>query len=189
MRIIAGEFRGRRLKSPANYDIRPTSDKVKEAIFSMIVPMITDSSVAMDVFAGSGSMGLEALSRGVRRVYFSDQNKDSLKLVKENVQICKASDRSILLHGDFRENIRKIREKVDIFFIDPPYANGYVLPAVDAILDADILSEDGLIICEHDKRDEMPEEYRGLITVRSRKYGHTGVTIYAYPDALEEVGE
>ena len=69
MRIIAGEFRGRRLKSPVNYDIRPTSDKVKEAVFSMIAPQITQGSVAMDVFAGSGSMGLEAISRGISRVF------------------------------------------------------------------------------------------------------------------------
>ena len=179
MRIIAGEFRGRRLKSPDNYDIRPTSDKVKEAVFSMIVPQITDKSVAMDVFAGSGSMGLEAISRGVSRVYFSDHNKDSLKLVKENIKLCGAEDRSILLSGDFRENIRRVREKVDFFFIDPPYADGFVLPAVDAILDADILAKDGLLICEHEKFDPMPDEYRTLVTVRSRRYGKTCITIYA----------
>ena len=179
MRIIAGEFRGRRLKSPDNYDIRPTSDKVKEAVFSMIVPQITDKSVAMDVFAGSGSMGLEAISRGVSRVYFSDHNKDSLKLVKDNIKLCGAEDRSILLSGDFRENIRRVREKVDFFFIDPPYADGFVLPAVDAILDADILAKDGLLICEHEKFDPMPDEYRTLVTVRSRRYGKTCITIYA----------
>lgn len=179
MRIIAGEFRGRRLKSPDNYDIRPTSDKVKEAVFSMIVPQISDKSVAMDVFAGSGSMGLEAISRGVARVYFSDHNKDSLKLVKENIKLCGAEDRSILLSGDFRENIRRVREKVDFFFIDPPYADGFVLPAADAILDAGILAEDGLLICEHEKFDPMPDEYRTLKTVRSRRYGKTCITIYA----------
>ena len=185
MRIIAGEFRGRRLKSPDNYDIRPTSDKVKEAVFSMIAPQITGSSVAMDVFAGSGSMGLEAISRGVARVYFSDNNKDSLRLVKENVRLCGAEDRSILLSGDFRENVRRIREKVDFFFIDPPYADGFVLPAADAIIDAGILAADGLLICEHEKFDPMPDEYRGLKTVRSRRYGRTCITIYAFSEEEE----
>ena len=179
MRIIAGEFRGRKLKSPDNYDIRPTSDKVKEAVFSMIAPQITDKSVAVDLFSGSGSMGLEAISRGVLRVYFSDNSKDSLKLTKENVRLCGAEDRSILLSGDFRENIRKIREKVDFFFIDPPYADGFVLPAADAILDAGILAKDGLLICEHEKFDPMPDEYRSLKTVRARRYGRTCITIYA----------
>ena len=185
MRIIAGEFRGRRLKSPANYDIRPTSDKVKEAVFSILYPSIDDKTVCMDVFAGSGSLGLEAISRGVRRTYFSDQNKESLHLIKENIKLCHAEDRSILLSGDFRENIRRVREKIDIFFIDPPYADGYVLPAVDAILDADILAEDGLIVCEHEKFDPMPDEYRGLKTVRARRYGKTCITIYAFEQEEE----
>ena len=175
MRIIAGEFRGRRLRSPANYDIRPTSDKVKEAVFSMISPNITESSVCMDVFAGSGSLGLEALSRGVRRAYFSDQNKESLRLIKENIRLCHAEDRSIMLAGDFRENI------------DPPYADGYVMPAVDAILDAGLLADDGLIICEHEKFDPMPDEYRGLHTARARRYGKTCITIYAYAQEEESI--
>ena len=179
MRIIAGEFRGRKLKSPDNYDIRPTSDKVKEAVFSIISPQITDKSVAMDLFSGSGSMGLEAISRGVSRVYFSDCNKDSLRLTKENIRLCGAEDRSILLSGDFRENVRRVKEKVDFFFIDPPYADGFVLPAADAILDAGILADDGLLICEHEKFDPMPDEYRTLKTVRSRRYGRTCITIYA----------
>ncbi len=186
MRIISGEFRGRRLKSPANYDIRPTSDKVKEAVFSMISPYFTEDCVCMDVFAGSGNLGLEALSRGVRRAYFSDQNKESLRLIKENIKLCHAEDRSIMLSGDFRENIRKIREKIDFFFIDPPYADGYVLTTIDAILDAGILAEDGLIICEHEKYDPMPDEYRGLQTLRARRYGKTCITIYAFAPEEEQ---
>ena len=95
MRIIAGEFRGRRLKSPSDYSIRPTSDKVKEAVFSMIVPFIKENSIAMDVFSGSGNLGLEAISRGVSKVYFSDASKASLKLIKENIAVCRAEDRSV----------------------------------------------------------------------------------------------
>ena len=178
MRIIAGEFKGRRLKSPADYSIRPTSDKVKEAVFSIIYPFITDDSVAMDVFAGSGSLGLEAISRGVSKVYFSDASRESLRLVKDNINICSAEDRSILLSGDFRSNIARVKEKIDFFFIDPPYADGYILPALDAILDSGCLAEDGMIICEYDTHDEPPEEYRSLAAVRIKRYGKTGITVY-----------
>ena len=178
MRVIAGEFRGRRLVSPDNYDIRPTSDKVKEAVFSILYPYIYEGSVFMDVFAGSGGMGLEALSRGVKRAYFSDQSRESLRIVKENVALCRAQDRSILLAGDFRSNIARVKEKVDFFFVDPPYADGFILPAVDAILDAGNLADGGLIVCEHDKRDPLPQEYRGLELIKERTYGKTAISIY-----------
>ena len=189
MRVIAGEFRGRRLISPDNYDIRPTSDKVKEAVFSMLYPYLDSDTVFMDVFSGSGGMGLEAISRGAKRAYFSDQSKDSLKLIKENIKLCRADDRSVVLSGDFRSNISRIPEKADIFFVDPPYADGYILPAVDAILDAGKLADGGLIVCEHDKHEHLPEEYRGLCAIKDRRYGKTGITIYARPskEAQEEV--
>ena len=179
MRVIAGEFRGRRLISPVNYDIRPTSDKVKEAVFSMLYPYMDSRTVFMDVFAGSGGMGLEAVSRGAGKVYFSDQNRDSLKLVKENIKLCRAEDRCVVLSGDFRSNISRVPEKVDMFFVDPPYADGYILPTVDAILDCNKLADDGLIVCEHDKHEHLPEEYRGLSIIKDRRYGKTGITIYA----------
>ena len=178
MRIIAGEFRGRRLKSPADYSIRPTSDKVKEAVFSIILPFFTAKTVVMDVFAGSGSMGLEAISRGAVKAYFCDASRDSLKLVKDNVFICKAQDRSVLLNADFRSAISRVKEPVDFYFLDPPYADGYLMEALDTILDSGSLSPAGMIVCEHDQRDKMPEEYRELECFRSRRYGKTGLTIY-----------
>ena len=186
MRVIAGEFRGRRLISPDNYDIRPTSDKVKEAVFSMLYPYMDGETIFVDVFSGSGGMGLEAISRGVKRAYFSDQSKDALRLVKDNIRLCRADSRSVVLAGDFRSNISRLPEKADIFFVDPPYADGYILPAVDAILDADKLAEGGLIVCEHDKHEQLPEEYRGLRAVKDKRYGKTGITIYAVPSEEEQ---
>ena len=178
MRIIAGEYRGRRLKSPPDYSIRPTSDKVKEAVFSMILPFFTDRTVVMDVFAGSGNLGLEALSRGAKKAYFSDASHESLKLVRENISICKAQDKSVVFAADFRSAIARVSEKVDVYFLDPPYADGYILPAIDAIADSGKLADGGLIVCEHDKREILPEEYGRFETLRSRHYGKTGVTIY-----------
>ena len=178
MRIIAGEFRGRRLKSPPDYSIRPTSDKVKEAVFSIILPYFTNRTVVMDVFAGSGNLGLEAISRGAVKAYFSDASKDSLRLVKDSVAVCKAQDRAVIINADFRSAIARVKEKVDFYFLDPPYADGYIMEALDTILDDGSLSPDGMIVCEHDRHEELPEEYRDLECFRARRYGKTGLTIY-----------
>ena len=178
MRIIAGEFRGRRLKTPSDYSIRPTSDKVKEAVFSIILPYLSEKTVIMDVFSGTGNLGLEALSRGAARVYFSDVSRESLHLVKENIRMCGAEDRSIVLSGDFRSNIARVSEKVDIYLLDPPYADGYILPALDAILDSGKLADGGIIVCEYEHRDGLPAEYGGLEAFKDKRYGKTGVMIY-----------
>ena len=178
MRIITGKLRGRKLKSPKTNDVRPTSDKVKEAIFDMLQPYMVDDFVCMDVFAGSGNMGLEAISRGAKTVYFSDNSRDSLALVKENVKICGAEDNSVLLSGDFKSNIARVHDKVDIFFLDPPYADRMMLPALNAIDACGNLSAGGVIVCEHSAKDSLPDEYLNYVAVKQRRYGAIAVTIY-----------
>ena len=189
MRIIAGKLKGRKLRTPKNSDIRPTTDKVREAVFSMLLPYMYDGFVAADVFSGSGAMGLEAVSRGAGRVYFSDASRESMALTKENINICGVSENAVLLSGDFRSNIRRIRESVDVFFLDPPYAEGYILPALDAMLESEALAEGSVVVCEHAHRDELPDEYFGFVKKCDRKYGSIGVTIYDYlPGTDEEPG-
>ena len=178
MRIIAGSLKGRKLRTPKNSDVRPTTDKVREAVFSMLLPYMYDGFVAVDLFSGSGAMGLEAVSRGAGRVYFSDSSRESLALTRENAAICGVSDKAVLLSGDFRTNVRRIREQADVIFLDPPYAEGYILPALDAILDSGLLAEGGVCVCEHAQRDSLPESYRELRLVRDRRYGAIGVSIY-----------
>lgn len=178
MRIIAGEFRGRRLKSPKTNDVRPTSDKVKEAVFSMLIPYIREGFVAVDVFSGSGNLGLEAISRGAGTVFFSDNSRTSMALIRENIAICKAEDRSILLSGDYRNNIRRVSRPADIFFLDPPYADGHILPALDCIRDSGKLKPGGVVVCEHSHKDPLPEEVEGYRLVKERRYGAIAVTIY-----------
>ena len=186
MRIIAGELRDRWLVSPKTYDVRPTCDKVKEAVFSMLIPYMTEDFVAVDLFTGSGNLGLEAISRGASTVYFSDSSRDSLALAKQNIRLCGVEERAILLAGDYRHNIRRISQKVDIYFLDPPYADGHILPALDAIRDAGNLRTGGVVVCEHSHKDQLPEEIEGYIMVKSRRYGAIGVTIY---EKTEEAAE
>lgn len=111
MRIITGEYRGRRLETPIGYDVRPTTDKVKEAVFNLLMNEIWDS-VVVDLFAGTGNLGLEALSRGAKRCYFCDNSRESLKLIKTNIEKCRAQDKSIVLAGDYMKALSRIREKV-----------------------------------------------------------------------------
>ena len=188
MRIIAGSLKGRKLRTPKNSDVRPTTDKVREAVFSMLIPYISEGFVAIDLFSGSGAMGLEAVSRGASRVYFSDSSRESLALTRENVNICGAQDKAVLLSGDFRSNLRRVREQADVIFLDPPYAEGYILPALDCIMDCGCLAEGGVAVCEHSYRDGLPEEYEGFTLIKDRRYGSIGVSIYQYGagEAAEE---
>ncbi len=145
----------------------------------MLGPWIEDGCVFADLFAGSGGMGIEALSRGADLVYFSDHSRESLSLVRENLAICGAESRAVLFSGDFRQNIRRMDRPVDVFFIDPPYAAGYILPALDEIAQSGALAEGGCIVCEHSSKDELPEEYAGFKVIKDRRYGAAGITVYA----------
>ena len=171
-------MKGRRLKSPRTDEVRPTSDKVKEAVFSMLLPWMQHEPVCMDVFAGSGNLGLEAISRGASKVYFSDISRESLALCRENATLCGVQDRCVFLSGDFRANIRRVKEAVDIFFLDPPYADRSVAEALQAIEEAENSRAGTLAVCEHHRRDELPEELAGFHKIRERRYGATSITIY-----------
>lgn len=178
MRIVSGEYKGRRLFMPQDYAIRPTTEKVKEAIFSMIQFDIQDA-VCMDVFAGIGNLGLEALSRGASRCYFCDNSRGSLALVKQNIELCKAEDKSVVIPGDYTKTIINLPEKADIIFLDPPYRKGLMLDCFAKIREADRLAEDGIIVAEHGDREILPETIEGYEKVKEKKYGSIVVSIYA----------
>lgn len=185
MRIITGEYRGRKLETPIGYDIRPTTDKVKEAIFNLLMNDTWDS-VVVDLFAGTGNLGLEALSRGARRCYFCDNSRDSLRLIKTNIEKCKAQEKSIVLAGDYLKALSRIREKVQVFLLDPPYKDGLYERCLEEIDALDLLDEDGIIIAEHGIRDDVPEAVGNLVKVRERKYGKIAVSIYRHAASLAE---
>lgn len=177
MRVITGEYRGRKLETPAGYDIRPTSDKVKESIFNLLMGCI-DDSVFCDLFAGTGSLGIEALSRGAERCYFCDKSRESIGIIKRNVQHCHAEEKSVILQGDFTKGLSRINEKVDVFFIDPPYGDSLYEKCLEMIENLDLLAVNGIIIAEHDSQDQISEKVGGFVRVRRRRYGKTTVSIY-----------
>lgn len=177
MRIIAGEFKGRRLESPADYSVRPTTDKVKEALFSILSQQIWGSRV-LDLFSGTGNLGIEALSRGAAECIFCDSSRDSLRLIKSNIEHCKAQKGARVIPGDFRKTLMNLDGQFDIILLDPPYGKGFLEPAFELIREQNLLAEDGVIVAEHRREEELPEEFCGFTKNKERKYGIIKLSIY-----------
>lgn len=177
MRIISGEFKGRRLMTPSDDRVRPTTDKVKEAVFSIIAAYIPEG-VFLDLFAGTGNMGLEAISRGAKRAYFTDIDRRSIAIVRENVKHCRAEDRSVIMCTDYISALDKINDTADVIFLDPPYKEGIIEACIAKIAECNILKSDGIIVAEHSNRDKLPEELFGFKLMKKRGYGKIGISIY-----------
>ncbi|MBB6217826.1 16S rRNA (guanine(966)-N(2))-methyltransferase RsmD [Anaerosolibacter carboniphilus] len=181
MRVIAGELRGRKIKAPDGLHTRPTTDRVKESIFSMIYSHLADS-IVLDLFAGSGSLGIEALSRGAQKAYFIENNKQSLGIVKENLTILGLLDQSVVLLTDAIRALKEFAikgEKFDIIFLDPPYMKGFIIPCVEGIEVNGLLNTDGIIVIEHKVEDVLPDEIGNLLKMKDRRYGDTNISIYS----------
>lgn len=177
MRIIAGEYKGRRLESPTDNSVRPTTDKVKEALFSILNERIWGSRV-LDLFSGTGNLGIEALSRGAGECVFCDISRDSLRLIKANIAHCKAQEGARVVPGDFRKTLMNLDGQFDIILLDPPYDKGFLEPAFDLIRQQNLLAEDGVIVAEHRREEELADEIHGFIKEKERRYGIIKLTIY-----------
>ncbi|MBE5813380.1 MAG: 16S rRNA (guanine(966)-N(2))-methyltransferase RsmD [Clostridiales bacterium] len=177
MRIISGQFRGRKLKTLEGMNTRPTADRVKESLFNILNTKVYDANV-LDLFAGSGALGLEALSRGAASCVFVDSSKEAIDIVKENVDLCKVQENSKIINKDYLEVLKNINNKFDIIFVDPPYSKGIEIVVLENV--KDILTEDGMVIIETDHTDIPPEEINGLIKYDSRKYGRTIISFYEH---------
>jgi len=191
MRIISGEKRGLKLFSPAeDAPIRPTADRVKEAIFNIIDYDIYDCAF-LDLFAGTGQMGIEAISRGARRVMFVDNNPDSVALTKKNIKkagfIAEGRFSSDVFFGDYKKFLKTTTEKFDIIFIDPPYERGLTEKALE-VLGSEIscLAKGGKAVIECNFEENIPETVGSLQLVDRRKYGIASVLIYKRPEESNE---
>lgn len=183
MRIIAGDLKGRKIVAPPGSDVRPTFDKVKEALFSILMEEIYGAKI-LDLFAGSGNLGLEALSRGAEKVYFCDKSKESIKAINDNIKTCGVGDKSIVLWGDFKVCLGRIKDEIDIIFLDPPYEENLISAAMEKIEEYGLLSKDGVICCETGKREELPEETESFTMFKERRYGNTFLRFYMYKEGI-----
>lgn len=174
MRVITGTARGRRLKTPDNYDIRPTTDNVKESVFNIIQFDIEGRQV-LDLFAGTGQLGIECLSRGAAGTVFVDRDKDAVRIVKDNLKTC--GMKATVLQEDSISFLNHCG-KFDVIFIDPPYDSDLYESALKIINLVDILSEGGIIICEARREKVLPEMTEPYRKRKEYNYGKVKICIY-----------
>ena len=176
MHVITGTARGRRLKELEGMETRPTTGKVKESIFSIIQFDIEGRRV-LDLFAGTGQLGIEALSRGAASCVFCDQRKDAVQLVRDNLAVCQLGDRATVRQGDSIAYL-KSGEKFDIIFLDPPYASGLLQQAMEEIIAFDICRPHGIIIAESTEDAVLPAVEAPYSLYREYHYGKIKLTVY-----------
>lgn len=177
MRVITGKARGINLKTPEGMQTRPTADRVKEALFSIINFDIPNTDV-LDLFGGTGQLGIEALSRGARRAVFVDESEKACALIKENLRRTKMEQQGRVVRSDYLSFLRTTQEKFHIIFLDPPYAEVFLENALKYITEIDILQSGGIIVCERPVGKDIPWEYPGYQRSKDYKYGNTLITLY-----------
>lgn len=175
MRIIAGSAKGHRLKSLEGMDTRPTQDRVKESVFNIIMNYISDCKV-LDLFSGTGNLGIEALSRGARYAVLVDKNPACAKIIKDNLIHTKLEDKAKMVCEDVSSALRRLKgQQFNLIFMDPPYSKGHIQPTLDVIFENNILASEGLVVVERSKKDEIPQS-QSYQVVREQTYGDTAVS-------------
>ena len=177
MRVISGSARGVQLKTPNGAHTRPTIDRVKEALFSIVHFDIPGATV-LDLFAGTGQLGIEALSRGAKHCVFVDNLDSACCLIRENLTKTRLDKAATVYRCDYMAYLRKTDEKFKIILLDPPYAEVFLENALKMITEIDILQSGGIIVAERPIGKELPWEFPGFDRSRDYKYGNTLVTIY-----------
>ena len=177
MRVITGSARGRRLKELEGMETRPTTDRVKEGMFSALQFDIEGRRV-LDLFAGTGQLGIECLSRGAESAVFVDRRKDAVALIRENLKTTELSQKAKVVSGDSMEYLKSVREKFDLIFLDPPYAAGLLEGAIAHIAKFDILAPHGIIVAEHPADKALPGLSAPYRLHRTYRYGKIGLTVY-----------
>ena len=183
MRITGGQAKGRLLASLRGWKIRPTSDRVREAVFNLIGQDVSGFKV-LDLFAGTGCLGIEALSRGAARVLFVDNSIQSIKLIKKNLALCGYESLGSVLKGDLSKGLPRkhplLKKKFDLIFLDPPYEKRMIPSLLGELSERDILASPSIAVAESFKTETLPEVLGRLQMVSFRTYGETKISIYHF---------
>ena len=177
MRVITGKARGITLKTPEGMQTRPTTDRVKEAMFSIIQFEVPGARV-LDLFGGSGQLGIEALSRGAKSAVFVDATENACKLIRENLKRTKLEQEGRVVRSDYLDYLKRCRETYDIILLDPPYAEAFLENALKYIVEIDILQSGGIIVAERPLGKDLPWDFEGFTRSKDYKYGKTLLAIY-----------
>ncbi|WP_456279460.1 16S rRNA (guanine(966)-N(2))-methyltransferase RsmD [Bacillus sp. AK128] len=191
MRVVSGTCKGHPLKAVSGQSTRPTTDKVKESIFNIIGPYF-DGGLGLDLFGGSGGLGIEALSRGVEKVIFVDIDQKAIQTIKQNVEACRLKEKVEIYRNEAEKALKALIKRelsFDIIFLDPPY-HKQKLEALISIIDSNsLINPGGKIVVEHTTEVEMPEKIGKLNLIRFEKYGITAISIYELSeDDMESEG-
>ena len=177
MRVITGKARGVNLKTPDGMKTRPTTDRVKEAMFSIIQFEIPGGKV-LDLFGGTGQLGIEALSRGAESAVFVDAGEDACKLIRENLRRTKLESQAKVIRADYLQFLSSNKEKFDIILLDPPYAEVFLENSLNRISEIDILQTNGIIVTERPIEKQLNWDFPGYSRSKDYKYGNTMITIF-----------
>lgn len=186
MRIIAGSRGGLQLKAPKGYTVRPTADQVREAIFNILVSRFAlQGAAVLDLFAGTGALGLEALSRGAGSVVFVDPHPEAQRTIRTNLRTTGFRQRGRVVRAHAATGLKIVAQqglRFDGVFVDPPYAEGWVDKTLRALTGGRLLNPDAWVVVEHDPHESGAETYAGLVLTDRRRYGKTGVSFYQHQD-------
>lgn len=177
MRVITGSAKGIRLKTPEGLHTRPTAERVKEALFSAIQGDLPGARV-LDLFGGTGQLGIEALSRGAKHAVFIDNDRRACELIQENLRRTRMEQQGRVVRADYLDYLSSTSEVFDLVFLDPPYAEVFLESAIKRISEIDILSTCGIIITERPMEKELNREFGDLRCVREYKYGKTKIAVF-----------
>jgi 16S rRNA (guanine966-N2)-methyltransferase len=195
MRVIAGKYRGRKLIAPQGREVRPTSDKVKEAVFNMVASLISPLSgdapfagtSCLDLFAGTGALGIEALSRGAGGCVFVESSAAAAEILNKNIESAARGEGARIVRSDWRVALRRLkgRDGIDVAFVDPPYESDYCDEVMKTLLDYGIISDGGIVVLERaaagkgaSGRGSDAPCYKGFSLIREKRYGKTLVQVY-----------
>ncbi len=179
MRVISGTARGLKLLSPKDNSIRPTTDRIKESLFNILAPYLQDISF-LDLFSGSGAIGIEALSRGAKNAVFIDSSNESYKIINQNLQKAKFLQKAIVYNEKCNTALKKLsalNSRFDIIFMDPPYNKDLTRQTLITILENDLLNNNSFIICEQHIKEQIPEVF-GLYNYKTKNYKITKMTFF-----------
>lgn len=180
MRVVAGERKGMSLKAVNGTTTRPTTDKIKESIFNIIGPFF-DGGIVLDLFAGSGGLGIEALSRGADKAIFVEKDGRAFQTLQENIKKCRYDQVTELFKADANRAVKGLLKReieIDYLFIDPPYQKSDYYDLVLKLVDGGKIAENAIILCEHTSELSLPESYGSFTLQREEKYGNTIISIY-----------
>ncbi len=182
MRIITGSAKGTKLKAPSGLDTRPTADRVKESVFNILGDIVVDARV-LDIFAGTGNLGLEALSRGAESAIFVDNSQESIAIINENAKHTKLADRTKIYKNDVLRALDQLalsESSFDLLFCDPPYKKGFVQTVLEKLDKQSIMADRGIVVIEHARHEIVTNEWECLELRRTERYGATLVSFLLY---------